>query len=423
MGHRADRDRTASPHEERLPESCLPAVQTFAAFACAVAGERDLKEILRAFSDQLPHILPFDRSSISVIAGHRQFTWQLARGGKVKAISKTSTASKGSLVDLTMRQKRLIIVNDLEQASPTFAEQHILRDAGTRSLLSFPLKLEGRIIGVMDVESNERDAYSYDDEPIVSLIGSQIAIALDRSDIFRKQAQQIEDVGAQLVRAGQMATVGQLAAVVAHEVKNKFGAIRLRTQLLQRLATTDPAALGPHLEAIVVSIDQGVRLMQDLLHYAKPVPPSLRPFSLQTAVQDAVALGRRPDIRVEVDIPEDLPPAWGDPGQFGQVLVNLVLNALDAMPHGGTLRIAGRLIGDCLEVTIADTGVGISEANLNRIFEPFFTTKRGGTGLGMSICKSIIEAQDGSIDVESQVGKGTTLIVRLPRAEAHRQAA
>lgn len=160
--------------------------------------------------------------------------------------------------------------------------------------------------------------------------------------------------------------------------ENSFNAIQLRAQLLRRqLEAGENPDIEPFLNAISHSVSNGMRLMQDLLQYAKPAPPKREPFSLSAALQEGLSLARQSNVTLEWDIPDRLPPACGDSAQFGQVIVNLVLNALEAMPHGGNLTVTGRIVGDCLEVKVSDTGVGIPQDHLDRVFEPFFTTKRG----------------------------------------------
>jgi signal transduction histidine kinase len=402
----------------------LEAVTHFAALAEAIASQREMKAILRAFSEHLPNLLPFDRSSLSVVAGGHSYTWHIKRGGAIEEVSQLSVQQQGSLVDTVMSNDGVIIVDDIGREPPHFREEADLLAEGSRSLISYRLSLEGRVIGTMNVESRRRSAYSQNDAPIIKLIANQLAVAVERSHVFGEQERRLDDVGGQLIRAGKMATVGQLAAVVAHEVKNRFNAIQLGAQFLQRqLAPAPTDEAGRTLASILRSVEQGTRLMRDLLDYAKPAAPRFQSFALAETLQEALRLARKADIQVDWAVPPSLPMAWGDPSQLGQVFVNLILNAIEAMPNGGKLRLAGTTTDGSVEIAIRDTGVGIPPENRERIFEPFFTTKKAGTGLGMSISRSIVEANGGQITVDSQPGVGSTFTITLPQAREHRAAA
>jgi two-component system sensor histidine kinase PilS (NtrC family) len=161
-------------------------------------------------------------------------------------------------------------------------------------------------------------------------------------------------------------------------------------------------------------------LVTDFLQFARPNPPQLDDVDLGEVVASTAALFRndpaRRRVELKIQVGEGL-RLEGDAGQLGQVLWNLLANAADAMPEGGELRLEGKARGAELELTISDSGRGIAEEELPHIFEPFYTTKKRGTGLGLMIVQRIVRAHGGRIELESQVGRGTTFRIWLPLHE------
>jgi two-component system NtrC family sensor kinase len=166
--------------------------------------------------------------------------------------------------------------------------------------------------------------------------------------------------------------------------------------------------------------------VRNLLDFARQRTPSLKGIDVSAVVEEALSLlGHRLQMQ-NVELVKDLVPmplVMADFGQLRQSFVNIALNACEAMNAGGTLTVTARPAGAMVEVRIADTGPGIAPEHLSRILDPFFTTKEKGTGLGLSVVYGIIERHGGTIDIESQVGQGTTVIVRLPMAPAGPAAA
>ncbi|MFQ5791824.1 MAG: nitrogen regulation protein NR(II), partial [Acidobacteriota bacterium] len=165
----------------------------------------------------------------------------------------------------------------------------------------------------------------------------------------------------------------------------------------------------------VKRIDGTVR---DLLRYARPKAARLEPTDLHEVINNALGMVNffpNAHIHVVRDFQEGMPRALVDGEQFGLVLSNLFINAVQAMPDGGELMVRTSIGPQGIQVTIGDTGIGIPESNLNRIFEPFFTTKTRGTGLGLPTCRRLVEAHRGTISVSSRPGQGTEFVITLPR--------
>jgi two-component system, NtrC family, sensor kinase len=235
-----------------------------------------------------------------------------------------------------------------------------------------------------------------------------------------------EQTARKVMESERLALVGQLAAGVAHEINNPLTGIVTYSQLLLE---RNPQQDFTHasLEKIVTQANRCRKIVRGLLDFSRQSKPDERPCNANTVLQDCLALVAHQalfqNIVIERRFADDLPMVPMDPSQIQQVFLNLILNAAEAMPNGeGTLRLATRLQGSgrAVEIEFADSGCGIKATDLERIFEPFFTTKgpRRGTGLGLAISYGIVKEHQGTIHVESTVGKGTTFVVALPLALA-----
>lgn len=236
-------------------------------------------------------------------------------------------------------------------------------------------------------------------------------------------ASETETLRQQLLQAQRLSSVGELASSIAHEFNNILTTIINSAKLGAR--NQDPAEKQLAFERIAKAGQRAAAIASGMLGYARKSGTHRQRCDVARLVEEVLVLTEK-DLgknRVQVEAKyTDRPLVWAVPGQVEQILVNLVINARQAMPNGGRLRVEVRdnPAADVAEVRVSDTGVGIQPEQLRQIFEPFFTTKqpdehgRGGTGLGLSVCRQIIEQHHGRIRVESVVGKGSTFTVKLP---------
>jgi signal transduction histidine kinase len=233
--------------------------------------------------------------------------------------------------------------------------------------------------------------------------------------------QELERSQEQLVQSERLASIGQLAAGVAHQVNNPLGGILLHAHLLlEDLRRDDPQL--PRVETIVREADRCKEIVGGLLNFSRQSRPNYVDYSVNRIVEDVLGYvakeGKLSGIEVKADLDPSLPLAYVDPHQLMQALENIVNNAIEAMPEGGELSLNTRSVpeGGMVEVSIADTGFGIPEENLPKLFTPFFSTKEmgKGTGLGLAIAYGIVKTHRGTIEVKSQVGKGTVFTLRIP---------
>ncbi len=248
-----------------------------------------------------------------------------------------------------------------------------------------------------------------------------------------------------LVQAERLATIGQISAKVSHEVRNPLSSISLNVELLgdelQSLPPDRREEVATILKAIRSQVDILSAVTEEYLRFArlpKPKPERVALGSVVRGLAEFVGeeMGAR-GVGLAVDVSDDLPTLWLDPGQIRQALLNLVRNAADAMPGGGTIRLGAEVRGQrtedrdqksevsnlpqppvvWVELTVSDTGPGIPEEHREKIFEAFFTTKDGGTGLGLAIVRQIVEDHGGTVACERQAGGGTMFRLRLPSPE------
>jgi signal transduction histidine kinase len=240
---------------------------------------------------------------------------------------------------------------------------------------------------------------------------------LEKAYYLLKQRQE------QLIRSEKMAALGQLSAGVAHEIRNPLTSIKIFIQALEKEIDPDENQ-QEDFRIIRKEIDRLNEIVVRFLNFARPEEPQFQPVDIYGLLMDTLNLLmariKNSGIQLEPSLSPDLPPVQGDPKQLDQVLLNLLLNAIEAMPRGGTLRVrsAVRAVpetqGKVLQLVIQDTGPGIKEQDRAYLFDPFFTTKDGGTGMGLSIAYSIVQKHNGQIEVESKEGQGASFILSLP---------
>ena len=226
----------------------------------------------------------------------------------------------------------------------------------------------------------------------------------------------IKETQAQLIQSEKLAAVGKLAAKVAHEVNNPLAIIKTSIHLMNKKMTSEDLN-KENLDIIEEEIARIARIIRELLDFARPareisalqVNEVIRKL-MKLVDEDLPAWG----VESRLDLAADLPVLYMSTDQLKQVLLNLIKNAKEAMPKGGTLVICTARVSGGVTISVSDTGMGISEKHLRSLFEPFFSTKGEGMGLGLAVSYSIIKGYGGSIDVESQVGEGTTFRVFLP---------
>ena len=233
----------------------------------------------------------------------------------------------------------------------------------------------------------------------------------------------------QIMKSERLATLGQLAAGVAHEINNPLGTISLYAKMTVDELGKDDDSCRENLKVVMKHINRAGRIVKDLLEFARQAEPEMRTLNINDVLRKAIAIITHPaelqNIKLNKNLAPELCHIQGDSDKLQQVFVNIIINAIQAMPKGGELTAATRFTEDnaFVKMEISDTGCGIPEEHLSKLFDPFFSTKETGkgTGLGLSVSLGIIEKHNGTIDVKSKVGAGSMFTITLPVGEKQRE--
>ena len=331
-----------------------------------------------------------------------------------------------ALVEWLAARHTIFVAEDEILAGPAMAEAA----GGLRAVsvaLAIPIVEDDALAGIVLVgEKRSGAAFRLDELDLLTAVAANASIAIRNARLYddlRRRIEEVQAAQAQLAQSAKLAALGELAASVAHEVNNPLMVILAHGARLRRELAGNEAA-QPRLAQIVEQAQRATNIMRRLLDFARRREPTLGPLDIRDVLQrslDLVAVRlSHGHFTLDVEHVDDARHVIGDRDQLTQVFVNLFNNALDAMPSGGTLsvRTEVRSAADipCFTVSVSDTGVGIPSEQLPHVFQPFFTTKPEGegTGLGLSVSLGIVRNHEGTIEVVSERGKGTTFLVSLP---------
>jgi len=245
-------------------------------------------------------------------------------------------------------------------------------------------------------------------------------------DALREYSERLEDMVAartrelkaaqeQLVRREKMEALGSLAGVLGHELRNPLGVISNAVYYMSALESDPESKSKEYLDIISEEVDKAAQIIAALLDLASTRPPEKRAVNVAELIA-YVMVERSPPEHIDVDlqVAGDLPAVYADPNQLRQVLGNLFVNAYEAMPERGQLTVTACQEDAQIRITVTDTGCGISPENMEKLFEPLFTTKARGIGVGLAVSKHLVEANSGTLEAQSEPGRGSTFTIRLP---------
>ncbi len=313
------------------------------------------------------------------------------------------------------------LTNDVS-LDPIFSPQVDGWGPQTRAVLCVPLLVREQVIGALELADKIGGPFTETDRDLLQTLAGSVAVAVENAQLYAEvndYARALERSQAQLIQAEKMAAIGRLAASIAHEINNPLQAIHNTIHL----AMTDhlpPEKRGEYLGMAQKEVERLIEIVQRMLEFYRPSKGGIVQTDVNCLLRDALAIAdkrlQHGRIRVSARFADGLPPILGVPDQLTQVFLNIIINAVEAMPEGGDLRVGTLLTDDRRWVLVAfqDSGPGLTAEQIAHIFEPFYTTKPSGTGLGLAISYGIVERHGGTIEVSSQPGQGATFVVRLP---------
>ena len=320
-----------------------------------------------------------------------------------------------------------VVRNDIEHDGMTFPWQSEALKRGFRSSASFPLKNSNHVFGTINFYSTDTGFFDPQEVMLLEELSSDISYAVENIEVEGQR----KSLQAQLIQAQKMESLGTLAGGIAHDFNNILGIIMGYSTYIDA-KDQSPEKLSRSANAIRRAAERGAILVKQLLTFARKDEMKFESAQVNDVVTEVDGLLKEilpRTIKVVTDLEPKLPPLTADATQIQQVLLNICLNARDAMPAGGTITIMTRSLDremsatkfpamrpeESLAIIIKDTGIGMSEEIKRRIFDPFFTTKEvgKGTGLGLALVHSIITSQNGLVEVESEPGKGSTFTIYL----------
>ncbi len=381
-----------------------------------ISSSLDLDEVLVSALEGLARLIETDALSL-VLNDEESQSWVIRKARVVRGVW-----LEGRVVpaDDVVRE---VIIDGRSILRKAMRDSFWNEALGLASLdiLCVPLVKREEVLGALVVLKQEAGL----DEDYLSLmehLAATVSVALQNARLFQDLesfAEEVERSQNQLIQAEKMAAVGRLAASLAHEINNPLQAIQNSLHLALHPGL-DEVKRREFLEMAQQEVARLVQIVRRMLDFYRP-SSAMQPLDVNRPVDDALAIAgkRLQQSRVEVvaRLAPNLVPVRGAPNQLTQVFLNIIINAVDAMPNGGTLWVGTAYHAERKQVVVAfrDSGPGIAPEMREHMFEPFHTSKSTGTGLGLAISYGIIERHGGAIEVESPPGGGTTFIVRLPQ--------
>jgi signal transduction histidine kinase len=397
----------AVAHNARKLESLFAIGQT-------IISSLDLPDILRRVTAEACRLMETKVCSLMLLnAAGDHLELQACHGAGPEYLGKPPLPVNDSLLGVVIAHKKPLRVYNV-QHHDAYRHTELARKEGLVSLLSVPMVSGDTVMGALNVYTARPYHFSKQDITILSTLANLAAIAITNARLHEKVVAAEE----QLRHNERLSTLGLLAAEVAHEIRNPLTVMKMLFHSLDlNFPEGDPRAKDAAIMA--AKMDHLNAIVDQLLGYARSTEPRFTAVDLNGLLENLLLLCRsklkHAGVELRTRLARNLPPLSADRGQIEQACLNLILNAVEAMPQGGTLTITtGRAEPGGLQLAVQDTGVGMTPEQCRQLFQPFLTTKPQGTGLGLAIVQKIIEAHRGQIEVESAPGRGTTFRITLP---------
>lgn len=330
-----------------------------------------------------------------------------------------SLSDTKEIVVACANEKKPIIIKEAHN-DPRVTEE-FRKILGVDQFVCVPLIVKNETIGVIVADN------AYTHEPIsedrvntLTMFANQAALAIETAETYERledKISQLTETQQRLIRSEKLAAIGSMSSYVAHEIRNPLVTIGGFAKSLSRFIFTD-AKINTKINIIIEEVKRLEKILNNITDFGKPSTLEKVGTFICEIMEDTCILMenyfQEKNIKIRKEFEADLPKIVIDPTQIKQVLLNILMNAVESMPDGGNLKITIRSANESIEIGITDSGKGIPQDLLHNIFDPFFTTKQSGTGVGLSVSLQIIETHGGNIDVQSKHGEGTTMLITLP---------
>ena len=396
--------------------------ESLASVSRTINSTLNLDEALRVITHEACVLMQARMCSLMMLDESREWLDLRASYGAGKAyLKKPRLSVEESVLGVVVRRKKPLQLENV-QTSSRYQNVEVARREGLISLLSVPLLFAGQAIGTLSVYTGQPYNFSNEEIRILSALAELSGIAIEKARLYER----IVDVEEQLRQNEKLSALGLLAAEVAHEIRNPLTVVKLLYHSLDlKFADKDPRSKDARL--IQAKIEHLNKIVERILAFARTTEPQLAPVNLNELIDELGLLVRHKlanqNVKLLRDLAPDLPLVMGDAPQLEQAFLNLILNAAEAMPEGGTLVIKSRAVRlprasekpTFVSVEVKDTGKGMSEELQRRAFTAVLsTTKAKGTGLGLAIVGRIIETHRGKIRIKSRLQHGTSIILTFP---------
>jgi signal transduction histidine kinase/DNA-binding response OmpR family regulator len=390
----------------------------------AIASVLNIEELFDLIISEVKAMLKTQGVSVLLYnPGSDKLVFAAVSGPEAEKIEGLEIPATQGIAGWVLQHWQATLVNDVQSDPRHYQQVDRIVSLTTESLIAVPLKTRGKIIGVIEAVNRSGKPFTKHELALVKTLAGAAAVAIENARLYeaeREQRKLIEQSRAHLMQNQRLATTGQMAASLAHEINNPLQAIHNSMEMILSFPL-EPEEQQTYIEMADEEIRRLIKMVNRILDFSRRPQEEMQTLDINRITQKVLQLTNKylqhRHVSVQTSFAPDLPPVKGNATTLGQVFLNLLINAVEAMPEGGlvnlsTLNSQNRHV----DVKISDTGKGIPPDVLGHIFEPFFSTKGEGTGLGLSISHSIVQQHNGDILVDSRPGEGATFTVRLPTA-------